>query len=234
MNRQQFETDIKKIYSTVAVITDKPGKKVIRCRHTELLRDVVVKITENDLPACRFLCGIRHANLPEIYDVYELDDGFAVVEEFIAGMDLRESLGAGLYDYSGARSVIRQVCRALAVLHENGFVHRDVKPENVMIADDGTVKLIDFDACRAYSSVKSADTQILGTIGYAPPEQFGVAQSDSRSDIYAVGVLLNVMLTGVHPSESIARGRAGRIIRKCTRINPDERFRDVEKLISAL
>ena len=114
MNRQQFETDIKKIYSTVAVITDKPGKKVIRCRHTELLRDVVVKITENDLPACRFLCGIRHANLPEIYDVYDLDDGFAVVEEFIAGMDLRGSLGAGLYDYSGARSVIRQVCRALA------------------------------------------------------------------------------------------------------------------------
>ena len=75
---------------------------------------------------------------------------------------------------------------------------------------------------------------ILGTIGYAPPEQFGVGVSDNRADIYAIGVLLNVMLTGEHPSRCLAKGKAGRIVRKCTLIDPQSRFPNVEKLMQAL
>ena len=81
---------------------------------------------------------------------------------------------------------------------------------------------------------KSRDTQVLGTIGYAPPEQLGIGQSDHRADIYALGVLLNVMLTGRHPSQTLAKGRAGRIIRKCTQVDPGSRYQTVGELIDAL
>ena len=72
------------------------------------------------------------------------------------------------------------------------------------------------------------------TVGYASPEQLGVTQSDARTDIYATGILLNVMLTGKHPTEAFAKGRAGRIIRKCTALNPDDRYQCAEKLSDAL
>lgn len=74
----------------------------------------------------------------------------------------------------------------------------------------------------------------MGTVGYASPEQLGLSQSDPRTDIYAVGVMLNVMLTGKHPSEQLARGRAGRIVRRCTRINPDERYQSAAALAADL
>ena len=74
----------------------------------------------------------------------------------------------------------------------------------------------------------------MGTVGYASPEQLGVAHSDTRTDVYAVGVLLNVMITGKHPSEKLATGKTGRIVRKCTNVNPDERYQTVETLAQIL
>ena len=169
----------------------------------------------------------RHPGLPAVYDVYSLRDGAAVLEEYISGVNVAQVLETGLYAYDGAVAVLRAVCSALCTLHENGYVHRDVKPENVMIGDGGTVKLIDFDACRQFGAKKSRDTSFLGTVGFAPPEQFGVSQSDPRSDIYALGVLLNVMLTGEHPSKKLASGKAEKIILRCTQINPEKRFATV-------
>ena len=93
--------------------------------------------------------------------------------------------------------------------------------------------MIDFNAARKIS-VANKDTVIMGTVGYASPEQLGVAQSDARTDIYAVGVLLNVMITGKHPSEELARGRMGKIVRKCTSVNPDDRYESAKKLVEAL
>ena len=80
----------------------------------------------------------------------------------------------------------------------------------------------------------SRDTVILGTVGYASPEQLGVSQSDARTDIYAAGVLLNVMLTGEHPSVRLASGRLGQIVEKCTAISPSHRYSTAEKLAQAL
>ena len=91
----------------------------------------------------------------------------------------------------------------------------------------------DFNAARRISN-NGKDTVIMGTVGYASPEQLGVGESDARTDIYAVGVLLNVMITGKHPSEKLAKGKAGRIIRKCTSVNPDERYQSAEKLASVM
>ena len=78
------------------------------------------------------------------------------------------------------------------------------------------------------------DTVVMGTFGYAAPEQLGLSQTDARTDIYATGVLYNVMLTGRHPSVAFARGRAGRIVRKCTAMNPEERYQTAEALLRAL
>lgn len=234
MKEEEFISELERVYVRVTVISEKKDKRIYRYRHRELGRDILLKLLTEDVPICRFLCGIKHDNLPEIYDIIELDGCFAVLEEFVPGMNLSEILETGLYTYKGAKRVVAQMCDALAVLHENGFVHRDIKPENVIVSDSGAVKLVDFDASREYSPGKSADTQVLGTIGYAPPEQFGISQSDPRSDVYAVGVLLNVMMTGAHPSLRLAGGKAGRIVSRCTRINPDQRYNDVIKLKKAL
>ena len=91
-----------------------------------------------------------------------------------------------------------------------------------------------FDASRIFKSDTNQDTQILGTTGYAAPEQYGIAQTDERADIYSLGVLLNIMLTGKHPSKELASGRLGRIVQKCTMVNPKKRYKSVLYLMEAL
>ena len=207
--------------------------KVLRLRHKASGKDMVLRSFPENLDAYEVLCGIRCENLPEIYDAVRLDDGQIIFEEYIDGLTVAQALEVGKYRYRGAKKVISGVCQALTVLHDRGLVHRDVKPENVMIGNDGRVVLIDFDASRRVSEAPK-DTVILGTVGYASPEQLGITQSDARTDIYATGVMLNVMLTGKYPTEMFAKGRGGRIVRKCTALNPDDRYRSAEKLALAL
>lgn len=132
-----------------------------------------------------------------------------------------------------ARRITLQLCSALWVLHSLGAVHRDIKPENVIIRGSEAV-LIDFDASRIFKNESGGDTQILGTTGYAAPEQYGIAQTDQRADIYSVGVLLNIMLTGKHPSRELAPGKLGRIVQKCTMVNPKKRYKNERDLMEAL
>ena len=108
------------------------------------------------------------------------------------GDTLGEILQGGLLTAAQAKQITRQLCMALWVLHSLGVVHRDVKPDNVIIRGTEAV-LIDFDASRIYKNENREDTQILGTTGFAAPEQYGLSQSDGRADIYALGVLLNIM-----------------------------------------
>ena len=226
-----------KEYETIRTISQKSGadrgcSRIMRSRSADFR--AVLRLFPAVNPIYEFLKTVSFENLPEVYDTYILDDGYAVLEEYIDGLTVAEVIENGLYTKSGAVRVISDVCDALTVLHENGFVHRDVKPENVMISKSDTVKLIDFDVSRKITAGKSADTDILGTVGYAPPEQYGIAQSDPRSDIYAAGVLLNVMLTGKHPSEQLAKGRLGKVVLKCTQIDPNARYQTAEELKKAL
>ena len=112
-------------------------------------------------------------------------------------------------------------------------VHLDIKPDNVLLRG-GDAVLIDFDAARLYKSELENDTQVLGTTGYAAPEQYGLTQSDSRADIYALGILLNILLTGQHPSRQLAAGRLGRIVQRCTMVAPSKRYKTVLHLMDAL
>ncbi len=99
-----------------------------------------------------------------------------------------------------------------------------------MIDNNGVLKLIDFDVSRVYREERNMDTHILGTKGYASPEQFGFEQTDCRSDIYSVGVLINVLTTGKHIKEKLNDGRLKGIIEKCTSISPDNRYSSVKEL----
>lgn len=233
MTREDYLTELLGIYSLVSVLSNKNECKVLRVRNKSTKVDMVVRSFPAAVSAYEELYNLKVQNLPLIYDVVNCDDGQIVLEEFIEGVTISEVMESGNYHYLGTRKVIRAVCNALKILHEKNLVHRDIKPENIVIGKDGRVVLIDFNASRKVSAA-GRDTVIMGTVGYASPEQLGVAQSDARTDIYAVGVLLNVMITGKHPSEKLAKGKAGRIVRKCTSVNPDDRYQSAEKLAKAL
>ena len=181
----------------------------------------------------RKLLGISCPNLPQIMETAERDGMVAVLEEYIQGDSLAYLLEGALFSHAEARKIIMQLCNALWVLHKLGAVHRDIKPENVIIRGSEAI-LIDFDASRIFKSDTNQDTQVLGTTGYAAPEQYGIAQTDERADIYSLGVLLNIMLTGKHPSKELASGRLGRIVQKCTMVNPEKRYKSVLYLMETL
>lgn len=231
MKCEEFMQQLWEQYRMISVLSSKNGAIVWRVRHKELDRDVIVKQYENLVPAYEQLKSIRHKNLPEVLESVPCQDGHIVLEEYIDGITVSDV--AGKYTYHGAKTVVQGVCSAVHSLHQRNIIHRDIKPENVMIAKDGTVKLIDLNASRTPSG-KPQDTVMLGTIGYASPEQLGVRESDARSDIYAIGVLLNVMLTGEHPSRRLAKGKAGSIVEKCTMIAPESRFSSAQELMKAL
>lgn len=229
MTRQQYIDRLLETYQPVAVLADKNGCRTLRVRHRSMGRDMVVHSLPKPIAAYDLLCTICCSPLPEVYDAVTLEDGQIVLEEYLDGLTVDEVMQSGRYHPRGAAKVIREVCKALTVLHERDIIHRDIKPENVMVTADGRVVLLDFNASRR-TAVGRRDTVIMGTVGYASPEQLGLSQSDARTDIYALGVMLNVMVTGKHPTEEIARGRLGRVVRKCTAVNPNERYQTAEML----
>lgn len=172
-------------------------------------------------------------NLPAVYEVASQGEENLVLEEYIQGDNMGDLLQGALFTVEETRSVVDQVCRALWVLHDLAAVHRDVKPENIILRGSEAV-LIDFDAARLYKPEEDTDTQVLGTAGFAAPEQYGLSQTEQRTDIFAVGVLINVMLTGKHPSKKLAEGRMGRIVTRCTQVNPKKRYQSVLQLMEAL
>lgn len=232
MTREEFINDIFSVYELVSVLSSKNDCKVLRLRHKKLGRDIVLRSYSEPVTAYELISDLECENLPLVYDVRNLSDGQIVLEEFIDGMTVAEIMEAEKYRYSGAKNVMLGVCNALYALHSLSIIHRDIKPENVMVDKNGRVAVIDLNASRKVSN-SSRDTVIMGTVGYASPEQLGISQSDTRTDIYSLGVMLNVMITGIHPSSKMAKGRLGKIVRKCTSLNPNERFQSAEKLANA-
>lgn len=113
------------------------------------------------------------------------------------------------------------------------IIHRDIKPTNIMVSNDDVVYLVDFNISREYDENQSVDTVIMGTQGYASPEQCGFAQTDCRSDIYSIGMLMkNILMVDEYPDKETKRLK--RIIDKCTSIDPGKRYKNIEKLEQAL
>lgn len=182
----------------------------------------------------RKLRGLKGNNLPTIFDVCSCEEEVLVLEEYIEGETLAQRLEVGYISRLEAVNIALDVCKALSSLHELNIIHRDVKPSNIIITPENTAVLIDFSAARLMNEGQNKDTLNLGTVGYAAPEQFGVFQSMPPTDIYALGVMLNELVEGTHPSVKMPSGKLGKIIRKCTDTSISKRYQGVNVLANDL
>ena len=228
-----FQQNISEHFTEIKVLKDTSDRRITLLRHPVSHQLFVLRQSSGDPSVYRKLIGVQCDYLPRVYEVAEKDGQLLVLEEYIQGDSLDEVLHCGLLDRTQTRHYALQLCEALWVLHSFGAVHRDVKPENILLRGSDAV-LIDFDASRIQKLNQSSDTTMLGTNGYAAPEQYGVAQTDARTDIYALGVVMNVMLTGQHPAQVLAGGHLGRVIRRCTMMRPAQRYPNVRVLMDAL
>ncbi len=220
-------------YDTLHVLKRSPRGTVSVVRHKKSGTRYVFRRYSGSGEVYRRLLPVLCPHLPQIMEAAEQDGQTAVLEEYVQGDTLAELLMGARLTEREARQVTMQLCQALHVLHSMGAVHRDVKPENVILRGSDAV-LIDFDAARIYKDESESDTQVLGTTGFAAPEQYGIFQSDERADIFSLGVLLNIMLTGKHPSREMAAGKMGRIVRKCTMTAPEQRYQSARALMEVL
>ncbi len=181
------------------------------------------------------LLALNNPHLAKILYVAETADRAEVVCEYISGDTLADLIRGGRCLTSDtAVRIAADICDGLSDMHRLGYVHRDINPNNIIVSSDGHAVIIDYGIARCFSQGKNTDTVILGTPGYAAPEQFGFSQSDARTDIYAVGVLLNVMLTGKFPNEKKAQNGLGRVIDKCIEIDLRQRYHRIDDLKNAL
>lgn len=224
---QWLMDNLNEYYIFVKVLKKKAYGEVLLYKHKQYGTYMIVKKLRGMYPAYERLSDIKHKNLPIIYEACSNEDETLILEEYVQGMTVAEMLEQETIPERNIREITCQMCDGLYALHTNQIIHRDIKPENVMITDHGEVKLIDFDAARIYKLYSVQDTRIVGTIGYAAPEQYGESQSDERTDIYGLGIMMNVMLTGKHPVNAMASGKMGKIIEKCIMVNPDKRYKNV-------
>lgn len=221
--------------------------KEIKKKGTNAENQVVVQslLTEANL-----MKKLDHPNLPRIVDIIETGKTIYIAMDYIEGEPLDKIL-----KMKGAQpqeAVIEwgiHLAEVLEYLHTRKppIIYRDMKPANVMLRPDGTIKLYDFGIAREYKEQNSSDTVSLGTKGYAAPEQFGgMGQTDARTDVYGLGVTLYHLVTGKNPCEppyeilpirdvnsQLSSGLEA-VIQKCTQLNPDERFQSCVEVLYAL
>lgn len=168
----------------------------------------------------------------EIIELIVYEEKLIVIEEYINGWTLMELLERRNFNEKEGIELISNICDGLIDLHSDveEIIHRDIKPENIMINNDGIVKIIDFDISRIVNLEKGEDTTLLGTKNYASPEQFGFAQTDKRSDIYSIGVLLNYILVKKLPKDELYEGSLKYVIKKATEMDREKRYSNLQEV----
>lgn len=186
-----------------------------------------------------YLKKCNNPHIPQIYECIENEDKLIIIEEYVHGESLASHLEeTGVYAPEEVCYFMIVICDVLEQLHQlpQPVIHRDLKPENVLIQENGYLKIVDFNTAKQYEQGKEVDTVIIGTRKYAAPEQFGYRQSDARTDIYAMGVMMNYLLTKKYPDEYlyVADGfgkiSLPTIISKCIEFAPDNRYQTVMDL----
>ncbi len=221
-------------YKFVKRIKSNEKSEIVLLEHKKSKMRVIKRTFYGNPEVYKALLNHRIDSIPKIFHVSENDNKVIVFEEYINGITLSDLLQEELYNEKSVGKIICELCDVLAILHGHRMIHRDIKPENIMIDKKQNFKLIDFDSARIYKPYYPKDTEYLGTVGYAAPEQYGDTQTDSRADIYSVGVLMNVLLTGKLPTVQLYGGDMGKMIEKCIQVNPDRRYQTAEELKKAL
>ncbi|WP_026252480.1 Stk1 family PASTA domain-containing Ser/Thr kinase [Streptomyces sp. PsTaAH-124] len=157
---------------------------------------------ERFIREAKSVARLDHPNVVQVFDQGTDGSYVYLAMEYVAGCTLRDVLRErGALQPRAALDILEPVLAALGAAHRAGFVHRDMKPENVLIGDDGRVKVADFGLVRAVDSVTSTTGAVLGTVSYLAPEQIEQGTADTRVDVYACGVVLYEMLTGGKPHQ---------------------------------
>lgn len=178
---------------------------------------------------------LRGPGVPALVDVCENETTRCLLREYIPGETLDKAARSGMTEEQ-ARQIGLGLCRVLRYLHSQDppVIHRDIKPQNVVLTEDGQVYLIDFDISRRYSRDAPADTVISGTQDFAALEQYGFSQTDWRSDIFSLGVLLYWLVTGRTKVGDASAGNLDHCVRRCTAFDPKRRYHSVEAVERAL
>ena len=215
------------LYDEMRVLED--GKSVVRDVPTgKLYFKKTLDVYNEHVYA--FLKDHRNRNVAGIQAYWKEDDRLVVIEELVQGRTLDKLLdedGSGTSQYENITppltfservDILAQICDGLQFLHsaEPPIIHRDIKASNIMVTDDGVVKIIDYDAAKIYIAGQDKDTMMIGTQGLAAPEQYGFAQSNVRTDLYALGKLIDRML----PDNVDAK----RISERATEMDPRKRY----------
>lgn len=185
--------------------------KVYLAEDIRLERRVAIKVMHDHLTddgdyASKFIREARHTarlahpNIMSVFDQGHIDDTLYLVMEYLPGMTLRDLLNDyGTLTVEQSLDIASAVLQALSVAHREGILHRDVKPENVILVNDGRIKIGDFGLARPVNNATDTGKSLLGTVAYIAPELLTRSQADNRSDLYSVGIMLFEMLTGKQP-----------------------------------
>ena len=228
---EYINNSLEKSFEKTAVIKETHKSSICIYTHKESGKKIVKRTSANRNDEV-FRC-LKNRNIPNLANILEVcsaEDYVVTLEEYIDGECLENIIADGIIDVKTACTYAYQLCNALIELHERKVIHRDIKPSNIIIGNDGEAYLIDLSIARMQNSEADSDTESLGTVGYAAPEQFGIVQSNRSTDIYALGIVLNKMITGVHPSITIPPGKLGKIIEKTTSIQISKRYSDAYQL----
>ena len=192
---------------------------------------------------------LRHPSLPRIFDIIENEEYIYIVQDYIEGTDVSKLvMEHRTIEEDRVLKWAKQIADVFIYLHNlkpNPMIYRDMKPGNLIVDHDDNIKVIDFGIAREYKEGSTEDTTMLGTRGYAAPEQYGTSQTDRRTDLYSLGITLYHILTGIGPSDPtfdtrtlekethVSSGMAN-VLKKCVEPNPANRFQSAEDFKEAL
>jgi serine/threonine protein kinase len=214
-----------------------------------VLPDERVQAIQNFKVEAKMLANLSHINLPAFTGFFAEGSRYYMVMEYIDGATLEELLERNHAPFPERRVLgwARQLCDVLEYLHNQQppIIFRDMKPGNIMLTRDGHIKLIDFGIARFFRPTSSQDTQLLGTPGFAPPEQYGKAQTDERSDIYSLAITLFQLLTNtlsetgfglrnVRAANPAISQLVAHALEKAASLEPEDRYASITEFRRAL
>lgn len=230
---ENFVNEFKKGHTGCEIVSE-IGRDTWRVEYKKYNRTAVLKKV-NNAGVYEKLQKLNIKGIPEIYEIFEINNESYIIEECIEGLNLKEKL---LFDRELSKNevhnIISQLCDILDKIHGANIIHRDIKPSNIILTFDNQVYLIDFGIARNKNDYSSSDTTHLGTEFYASPEQYGFAQTDNRSDIYSVGKLMIVLLTGRESVLNIKAIPYSGVIKKCIAVDADKRYNSAVSLKRAV
>lgn len=201
----------------IKIIKQNDRQKIILTEDVDGKKYLKRELEDDKREIYKTLQKINHPSIPKIFYV-GFEDKTIVVEEYVEGTPLSEKEPLSK---RRIKHIAKAVLSALETLHQANVIHRDIKPDNILMNESGQVWLVDYEIARIYRNEVRKDTEQMGTFGYAPIEQFGMLPTDFKTDIYAFGVTLNGLL-----EQAGIKGSLKRIADKCRRLDPSQRYKN--------